>query len=286
MSIATGAGGCGVVVVLVPEPVDPEEPVEPEDPDDDPDEPEEPDDPDDPEDPDEPEEEPDEPDEDPDEPDELEDPDDPNDPVLGIDVTGGLELVLGTGDGAGADDVVDGTETFGSVLDPVLVVVSGVVGDVVVVAAGGAVVTGGAWATWLWAAVCVGGSVWSSLSAAYDAATAPTTSRPVRPSTADIDRTPGRPPSLPAAVPHARHQSWPGSIVAPQDRHVRSSGAGGASSGDASAGGSGGASGATSGLRSSSFIGLQVCTTRPHGRESRCGPDVTRARPPPAGTFR
>jgi len=153
-------------------------------------------------------------------------------------------------------------------LGVVVFVLGVVVGAVVgVVATGGVVAAGGAWATWLWAAVCAGGIVWSSLSAAYDAATAPARSRPVRPRTADIARTPGRPPSRPAAVPHARHQSWPGSIVAPHDLHVRSSGPGGACSGGASTGGSGGVSDTAPGCRSSSFIGPQGCTTRPHGCE-------------------
>jgi hypothetical protein len=220
--------------------------------------------------------EPDEPD-DPDDPDEPEDPLEPDEPldggvgagVAGGGVTRGVDGVL-VGAGGGVDEVPDGTGTFGSLVVPVPVVAPGVVGVVVVgvVATGGVVAAGGgAWATWFCAAVCVGGIVWSSLRAAYDAATAPASSSPVRPRTADIERTPGRPARRPAAVPHARHQSWPGSIVAPQDLHVRSSGSGGACSGGASTGGSGGASRTASGCRSSSFIGPQGCTTRRNGWE-------------------
>src|SRR3954451_13736013 len=119
---------------------------------------------------------------------------------------------------------------------------------VVVVEAGGVVVAGGtvaggACATCAAAALWLGGTVWSSRSAAYEAPTAPARSRAVRPKTVIAERAPGRVPIRPAAVPHARHQSCPGSIVAPQDLHVRAPGSTAGSSRRGSAGGGGGGGG-------------------------------------------
>src|SRR3954452_7662462 len=124
-------------------------------------------------------------------------------------VAGAAGVVVGAGAGA----VLDGTVTFGSVLLPVLVVAPGAVvveAGGVVAAGGGGVAAGGAWATCAAAALWLGGTVWSSRSAAYEAPTAPATSSAVRPNTAIAERTPGRLAMRPAAVPHKRHQSCPG----------------------------------------------------------------------------
>src|SRR5262245_30490633 len=185
---------------------------------------------------------------------------------VGVDVAGGVEGVVVGVFGVGAEDVLGGIWTLGSVLLPVLVLVVGVevVGAVVVAAGGGVVAAGGAVAGGVCAtcaAFWLGGAVWSSRSAAYEAATAPATSRAVRPRTVIEERNPGRSPRRPEAVPQLRHQSPPGSSGSPQDLHVRVPGSGLTSSGGASCGGSGGAPGATSGWASSSFIGRQGCTT-------------------------
>src|SRR4051794_5345746 len=155
---------------------------------------------------------------------------------------------------------------------PVVVPASGAVVVVAggVVAAGGGVVAGGACATCCAAtALWLGGTVWSSRSAAYEAPTAPATSRAVSPNSVIAERAPGRVPMRVAAVPQARHQSCPGSIVAPHDLQVLAAGSTAGSSGGRSTGGAGGAPGAISGCASSSFTGLQGCTTRRHRSESR-----------------
>ena len=109
---------------------------------------------------------------------------------------------VGVGVGDGLDEVAGGV-TFGSVLLPVLVDESGVVvvsAGGVVVAAGGGVVAGGVCATWAaLTCACVGGVVWSSRSAAYEAATAPATSSASSPRSVAAARRPGVGSAGPAA---------------------------------------------------------------------------------------
>jgi hypothetical protein len=84
-------------------------------------------------------------------------------------VARGVAGVVGVVLGAGAGAVFDGTVTFGSLLLPVLVVAPGVVvvdAGGVVAAGGGGVAAGGACATCAAAALWLGGTVWSSRSAA------------------------------------------------------------------------------------------------------------------------
>jgi hypothetical protein len=121
-------------------------------------------------------------------------------------VVRGVDGVDGVACGAGAGVEFDGTWTFGILLLLVEVEDFGVVvveaGGVVAVGGGVVAAGGGVWATWPAAAVWLGGTVWSSLRAAKAAATAPPTSSRVRPSTAIAERSPGRSPRRPAAVPH------------------------------------------------------------------------------------
>ena len=97
--------------------------------------------------------------------------------------------------------------------------------------------------------------------------------------TVEAARQPGRSPRRPgAAVPQFRHQSWSGSIGAPQARQVRAASGGLAGcSGGLSGGACGAASGARTGSASSSFTCPGLHTPRADAQSAAAVADAARA---------